>query len=285
MSWPSEPVLLLTLAFSAGLYAIGWFHLRDVTGRGIYPTWRAVCFAGGMAAIGLAVLSPIAVYSERLFFVHMIQHLLLLLIAPPLLWLGKPMVPMLWGLPAKARSAVSPHIGPGSIGARIGHVITTPAVAVVVYVGSVAIWHIPTFYDAAQGRTFVHDLEHVAFFIPALLYWWPVVHPSGGRRRLSIGRSIPYLFPPFIEGFIIGAVITFADQPIYKTYEELGPTWGISTLDDQQLGGLIMWVPGGMLFLIPLIGLLSVLLNSSDDNPSTPRRRTPGRPPPDTIDC
>jgi putative membrane protein len=263
-AWPSEPVLLLAVAFGAALYAIGWFNLRERAGKPVYPAWRAWCFAAGMAALGTALLSPVAVYAEQLFFMHMIQHLLLLLIAPPLLWLGKPLVPVISGLPARVRLPVARRIGPGSVWARVGHVLTMPGVAVALYVGSVAIWHIPQFYDAAQGRTLTHDIEHLAFFVPALLYWWPIVHPSGGRRRLSVGRAIPYLLPPFLEGIIIGAMISFADRPLYETYREMEPTWGFSTVGDQQLGGLIMWVPGGMLFLIPLIGLLVTLLRQEE---------------------
>lgn len=215
----------------------------------------------------MALLSPIAIYSERLFFMHMVQHLLLLLIAPPLLLMGAPLVPSLWGLPTSLRRAVGRRLGPRGSLARLGHVLTVPGVAIALYVGTIAVWHVPAFYDAAQGRTFTHDIEHSAFFGTALLYWWPIIHPSGGRRRLSVGRAIPYLLPPFLEGMLIGALITFADRPIYRTYAEMESTWGLSALDDQELGGLIMWVPGGMLFLIPLIGLLAVLLRDEGQPP------------------
>ena len=205
---------------------------------------------------------------------HMIQHLLLLLIAPPLLWLGAPLVPSLWGLPATVRRRVSRRLKPDGSLARIGYAVTRPSVAIVLYVGAVAIWHVPAFYDRAQGRTITHDLEHLAFLGTALLYWWPVVHPSGGRRRLSVGWAIPYLLPPMLEGMLIGALITFADRPLYRTYAGMEPTWGFSAVGDQELGGLIMWVPGGMLFLIPLIGLLAALLQ--EEGNTTPVRRPSG---------
>lgn len=274
-SWPSEPMLVVGLGLAAGLYWLGWARLRRSTARTVLPAWRAWCFGGGIAAMAAALLSPVAVYSERLFFMHMIQHLLLLLIAPPLLLMGAPLVPSLWGLPASLRRVAGRRLGPRGALARIGHVLTLPAVAVALYVGTIAVWHIPAFYDAAQGRTITHDIEHAAFFGTALLYWWPIIHPSGGRRRLSVGRAIPYLLPPFLEGMLIGALITFADRPIYRTYAEMEPTWGMSALDDQELGGLIMWVPGGMLFLIPLLGLLTVLLRDEERAPQRPARVTP----------
>lgn len=227
--------------------------------------------------MALALLSPIAVYSERLFFMHMVQHLLLLLIAPPLLWLGTPLLPSLWGLPGVARRRVGRLLAPGGALTRTGHAFTSPWVAAVAYIGTIAVWHLPRFYDAAQGRTLTHDLEHLMFLGTALLYWWPVIHPAGGRRRLGYVAAIPYLLPPFLEGMLIGALITFADRPLYRTYAAMEPTWGFSTLDDQQLGGLIMWVPGGMLFLVPLIGLLIVLLNQEERAAATgpPSRAMP----------
>lgn len=138
-----------------------------------------------MLALFLAVLSPIGVYGERFFFMHMIQHLLLLLIAPPLLLLGAPLVPSLWGLPTGARQAVGRHLAPSCPLARLGHVVTQPLVAVAAYVVTIALWHVPVVFDAAQGPTLVHDLQHMMFFGTALLYWWPIIHPAGGRRRLS----------------------------------------------------------------------------------------------------
>jgi putative membrane protein len=110
------------------------------------------------------------------------------------------------------------------------------------------------------------------FFGTALLYWWPVIHPAGGQRRLSYARALPYLLPPFLESTLIGVLLTFADRPLYRTYAEEAMPWGFTAVTDQQLGGLIMWIPGGMFFLIPLIGLLMALLRQED-------ARAPGSPP------
>jgi putative membrane protein len=158
---------------------------------------------------------------------------------------------------------------PGKPLARLGHWLTHPIVAVVLYVASVGLWHVPALYDAAQGRTFTHDLEHAMFYGTAMLYWWPIVYPAKGRRRLSTALALPYLLPPFFEGMLIGVLLTFSREPLYKTYAHLDANaiWGLSTLDDQQLGGLIMWVPGGMFFLIPLMGLLVRLLHEEEHKP------------------
>jgi putative membrane protein len=271
-AWPVEPLLLIGLIAAAGLYGLGWIRLRRVAGGSAVSPSRAVAFAAGIVAVALALLSPIAVYSERLFFMHMIQHLLLLLIAPPLLLLGRPLVPSLWGLPASWRVAVGQLLAPDRLLARLGHLLTTPLVAVSAFVITIAVWHLPVFYDAAQGRSVTHDLEHLLFVGTALLYWWPVIHPAGGQRRLSYARALPYLLPPFLESMLIGVLLTFAERPLYRTYAEIAMPWGFTAVTDQQLGGLIMWIPGGMFFLIPLIGLLMALLRQED-------AQAPGSPP------
>jgi putative membrane protein len=267
-AWPVEPVLLLGLAGVACLYWLGWCRLSRTAGGDAASIRRAAVFFAGVIALALALLSPIAVYSERLFFMHMIQHLLLLLVAPPLLLLGKPLVPMLLGLPLPLRRPLGARLGPGRVLARLGHVLTTPIAAATAFIVTIAIWHVPVFYDAAQGRTFTHDLEHLLFFGTALLYWWPVIHPAGGRRRLSFGLALPYLLPPFLESMLIGVLLTFAAQPLYRTYADTVMPWGFTPVTDQQLGGLIMWIPGGMLFLIPLIGLLIALLQDEERSAS-----------------
>ena len=271
-AWPAEPLLLIALIAAAGLYGLGCHRLHRVVGARAVSSSRATAFFAGIITVALALLSPIAVYSERLFFMHMIQHLLLLLIAPPLLLLGRPLVPSLWGLPAQWRVVLGQLLVPGRPLARLGYLITTPLVAVAAFVITIAVWHLPVFYDVAQGRTFMHDLEHLLFVGTALLYWWPVIHPTGGQRRLSYARALPYLLPPFLESMLIGVLLTFADRPLYRTYVDVAMPWGFTAVTDQQLGGLIMWIPGGLFFLIPLIGLLMALLRQED-------ARAPGSPP------
>jgi cytochrome c oxidase assembly factor CtaG len=128
----------------------------------------------------------------------------------------------------------------------------------------VAAWHLPRLYDAAQGRTLTHDFEHFTFFATALLYWWNIIHPAGGRRRLGYGLAIPYLLLSFLEGTVIGVILTFSAGPLYQTYQRVPRVWGLSVMDDQQIGGLIMWVIGGALYLIPLLVLVFALLQADE---------------------
>lgn len=283
-SWSWEPSILAGLAVSATLYAVGWARLgRRAGGKARPPWWRLCSYLAGLATIALALLSPIATYSELFFSMHMAQHLLLVMIAAPLIWLGAPLLPVLWALPLGLRRAVGGIVVPGSPLQRLFHALTRPVVAATLYVGALAIWHVPSFYDAAQGRSVVHDLEHVIFLGTALLYWWPVVHPTGGRRRLGYGPAIVYFFPAILEGNLIGALLTFADQPLYATYRRVPRVWDLSAVQDQQIGGLLMWVVGGLLYLVPILVLAFLLLSRDEVEESANRegeravQSSPGR--------
>lgn len=262
---------MLAIFTAVVVYIIGRSRLQAEAPAYPLPIWRVACYFGGVLAFSLALLSPITAYSEQLFSMHMVQHLLLLLVAPPLILLGLPFLPALWALPKSTRKTVGRWFRPGHPLGMMRRWLSLPVVAVVCYVVTVAFWHIPVFYDAAQGRTFTHDLEHLMFYGTAMLYWWPIVAPRSAHSSLGPGWAIPYLLPPFLEGLFIGALLTFSSEPLYSTYAELAeqPIWGLDRLDDQELGGLIMWVPGGMFFLIPLIGVLSRLLH---DDEAEPRR-------------
>jgi putative membrane protein len=248
-----EPLLLTALVVSAGLYAAGWRRLRRRgRGRATPAPWRAGCYAAGLAAIALAAFSPVAVYGERLFAMHMVQHLLLTMVAPPLLWLGAPLVPSLWGLPRSLRRGLGRCFTPAHPVRRVFGLLARPVVASLLYLSTLALWHVPALYDAAAGPTLVHDLEHALFLGTALLYWWLVVHPTGGRRPLGYGATLLYLVPPMLEGDLIGALLSFAQSPLYASYAARPHADPLSVVADQQLGGLVMWVGGGLFWLVPM---------------------------------
>ncbi len=239
-SWSLNWPILVGLALYAGLYAVGRARLH-ARGQTVHiPTWRAWCYGCGLATIGLALLSPLAAYSGLLFFMHMIEHMLILVVAPLLLLLGAPLLPVLWVFPRNVRRELALLFAPRSPLHRIFHVLTTPAVALIVYLLVVAVWHLPVMYDAAQGPAIIHDLEHLIFLGAGLLYWWPVVHPTGGRRRLGFELAPLYLLAAAAEGGVIGGVFVEINRPLYETYLQAHRIWGISPLLDQELGGLIM---------------------------------------------
>ncbi len=248
-SWSFEPLVMVGLVLAAGLYAVGWQRLHARSRVPVLAPWRAWCYGGGLATLALALLSPISTFSAIFFFCHMIEHLLLLLVAPPLLWLGAPLLPMLWAFPDADRRTLGRLFRTSHPIHHLFHHLTSPAVALTLFCVDMAFWHLPVFYSLAEGPTLVHGIEHALFLGTALLFWWPVVHPSGGRRRLGYGAAILYLFVPTNECTAIGALLAFANTPIYAYYARVPHLWGISVLEDQQIGALIMWLPGSLLLL------------------------------------
>lgn len=264
-SWSFDPQIVVGILLAAGLYWVGWWRLRR-RGRGRFrlQTWRAVSYAAGVTAIGLALLSPLSTFDSLLLSIHMAQHLLLVIVAAPLIWLGAPLLPILWALPASWRKAVGRILVPSSPVHRLFHVLTTPFIAAAIYILVLAVWHVPGIYDLAQGEGVVHDVEHLMFLGSALIYWWPVIHPTGGRRRLGYGAAIFYLAPAVLEGNLIGALITFAGEPLYSTYRNAPRVFGLTALQDQEIGGLMMWVIGGLILVIPIFVLVYLLVGGED---------------------
>lgn len=263
-SWSWEPTIVVGLGLAAALYVIGWARMRQrARGRTRIAPWRAWCFAAGLTAIGLALLSPIAAFSGLFFFMHMSQHVLLVMVAAPLLSLGAPMFPWLWALPRGLRLGLARLLRPRHPIRRALDALTRPGVATVLHLGTVALWHVPAYYDAAQGRTVTHDLQHLMFLGTALLFWWPVA-PSVGPPRLGHGFAILYFIPPMLVGKFIGALITFAEEPLYATYRAVPRVWGLSALEDQQLAGLTMWV-GGAFFMFVAMTISFFLWSGRDD--------------------
>ncbi len=257
LSWDWDPVVLIGVVLAGALYARGWRRLRKRGQGGRWLTWwRVWSFYLGLGTVVLALLSPIGTYDALFFSMHMAQHLLLIMVAVPLIWLGAPLVPMLWAFPRRSRRTVGRIFHPGNPVHRFFTKLTAAPVALTLYILTLAAWHVPVLYDAAQGRTLVHDLEHATFIVTAMLFWWPVIHPSGARRRLGYGAAILYLFPAKLAGFVIGAALTLTNEPVYQTYIQGPRLWGLSALDDQQLGGLLMWVWGGLIFIVPILFLV-----------------------------
>lgn len=265
LSWSLEPTVLIGVAVAAFLYIRGWRRLR-ARGRGgrILKPWRAWCYAAGLLTVLIALVSPIATFTSLFFFMHMIQHLLLIMIAAPLIWLGAPMLPAMWSFPRRTRRRIGRLFRDSHPVHGVFHFLTRPGVALTLFILVLTGWHYPALYDAAQGRSIIHDLEHALFFGTALLFWWPVIHPTGGRRRLPYGAGILYLFPAKLAGFVLGAGLTLTDTAFYRTYVEAPRLWGISALGDQQLGGLIMWVVGGLLYIVPLLALVLMMMREDE---------------------
>lgn len=259
-SWPFDPWLLVALLVSAGIYSRGYFILQ----RRNPDRWHAgrlAAFLGGLAVIYLALASPIEPFASLLLQVHMLQHLLLMMAAPPLLWLGMPLFPMLRGLPHSIRTVwIIPLLRSPALGFCFER-LTHPVAALPLFVAATWFWHIPSVYDLALRSSGWHYLQHICFLGAALLFWYPVVRPYPARPRWSLWLLLPYLILADVQNTVLSALLTFSDRVLYPHYTQVPRLMGLSALDDQSAAGVLMWVPGSLVFLVPLfwigIGILS----------------------------
>jgi cytochrome c oxidase assembly factor CtaG len=250
----------------AGIYARGWRELHARVPARFAP-WRLATFLCGVAALGVAIASPLEGYAERWLQAHMAQHMLLLVVAPPLLWLGFPQLPLLRGLPAWLRSRV------GSLQAapplqRLGATLSHPLAGWTALAAATWGWHLPAAFQLALRVEAWHAVEHACFLAAGLLFWWPVVQPWPSRARWPRWAMIPYLLLADLQNTALAALLTFSDRVLYPFYAELG---GPSALDDQTAAGVLMWVPMSLVYLIPA-GVITLRLLS----PSRPVRRGAG---------
>jgi putative membrane protein len=216
------------------------------------PRWRIALYAAGLAALVVALLSPIDELAHERFSAHMVQHLLLTMVAAPLLLLGNPLPVSLWGLPRGLRRALARPLMRGA-GARLalGALTTLPA-AWLIYVGNLWVWHLPVLYDAALEHDWLHALEHLAFFSTSVLFWWPIVCPAPRLHRPPHpGFQIVYLVAATAQNTILGMLLTLPERVLYGYYGRLGP----GALDDQMLAGGIMWTNAHM-YLLPILVIL-----------------------------
>lgn len=265
-AWTWSPPVLIGLAFGAWLYARGLRALWRRAGHGrVVSPWRAVAYCAGLLSLFIALVSPVDAIGGALFSMHMTQHLLLMMVAAPLIVLGDPVTVTLWALPMRWRR----RIGLGWRRARwlraVWGALTLAPVAWALHVVTLWLWHAPGFYEMALQSEPIHEFEHATFFVTALLFWWLLFAPHG--RGLSIGAKVAYLFAAMLQGTILGAVITFARHPWYWSYFGTTQAWGLTPLEDQQLAGLIMWIPAGLIYLAALIPLLGSALIAHDRHP------------------
>lgn len=272
-AWHAEPVVIVGLVVAAWLYLRGVRRIwaRAGTGRGV-SRWRVRSWLAGLGAVAVALLSPVDAVAQSLFAVHMVQHLLLILVAAPLCVLGEPLVPMLFAFPQRQRAALGGWWrGSGPL-AGAWHVLTQPVMAWTLHVAAMIAWHMPRLYDAAARSVPVHVLEHLSFFLTALLFWWVLVDRRR-RHRMSAGVAVLYLFTAALSSTLLGAAITLARHPWYTAHWGTTAAWGLTPLEDQQLAGLIMWVPAGLVYLVALAPILVGVLRTGEGGSERQNKR------------
>jgi putative membrane protein len=255
-AWTWSPTVLVGLAAGAWLYGRGLRALWARAGRGrVVSGWRAASYFAGLGSVFVALVSPVDALGDALFFIHMVQHLLLIMVAAPLIVLGDPVTVTLWAFPLRWRRRIGLAFSRPRWLRTAWGALTVAPIAWAIHVVTVWLWHAPIFYEMALQSEAVHEFEHATFFVTALLFWWLLFAPHG--RRLSIGAKVAYLFAAMLQGTILGAVITFARHPWYWSYFGTTKAWGLTPLEDQQLAGLIMWIPAGLVYLAALLPLLA----------------------------
>ena len=246
-SSPLTATLEVTILAVMLLYAAGALRVwqRAGWGHGL-PVWRAGCFLAGILLLTLLLARPMDDLAERSFAAHMLQHVILMKAIPPLLLLGQLSVCFLHTIgSATAHSIRSAWLRLGVV-PRAWGTMSSPWFAWSFFAISMWMWHVPPLYDAALRSEWLHVLEHAMFFGSSLLFWWYILQP-GADRAIRYGTVVLYLFTTLLHESVLGALLTFSASSWYSFYSGLD-LWGLKPLADQQLAGLIMWIPGGLLF-------------------------------------
>jgi putative membrane protein len=274
-AWNWDLLLITSLALAAWRYGTGLADLWRRAGRGHGVTgWQASAFYAGLIALFVALISPLDALSGVLFSAHMVQHLLLIVVAAPLLAYGCPPAALWWALPQHSRQPVA-RFWRQQPGLRaIGHFLAWPSVAWLLHATALWVWHTPAFYQAAVLNPWIHHLEHVSFFGTALLFW-AVLMPVGRHARIRYGIGVLMVFTTALYSGLLGALITFSTTLWYPVYSLTTAAWGITPLEDQQLAGLIMWVPANFVYLAAVLLLLGKWLGAFEPvtHPDVDRRR------------
>lgn len=245
-AWNVDPVLIVLLIGGTWLYGRGAARLRrGPAGRRALPRWRVGCFAGAVASTAVALVSPLDALSEALFGAHMFQHLLLTLLVPPLLVLGRPLLVSSMALSGGAHRV-----------ATVARIAVRPprrtswwwaAFAVVVHSITMWMWHLPGLYETALADRPVHIVEHVTLLAGALPFWWLVVDARG---RHANAAGVLAVFGGVLQSGALAGLITFSGAAWYPTHAVAAASWGLTGLEDQHIAGGLMWFPGGLAYVL-----------------------------------
>jgi putative membrane protein len=259
LRWTFDPLPLVAILGAGTAYLWATRRIRRAHPANPQPPYRAWLFFGGLAALGIALLSPIEAYEGSLFSVHMVQHMLLELVAAPLLLAGAPITLAL----RVARPSVRRWLLI-VLQSRVVHVISFPVVAWVLFAAVNWGWHFSVLYDQALENQALHHLQHAIFLGAALLFWWPVVGADPSPWRLPHPVRLLYLFLAMPQNSFLGVALMSAPTVLYPHYVTNLRDWGLSPLDDQALGGVMMWVVGDLCFLAAMMVVVVLWMRHED---------------------
>jgi putative membrane protein len=255
--WEWDPFVVVPLTVTFVLYTVGLVRLwrRAGVGRGV-ARWQAICFLIGWLTLVMALVSPLHEYGEHLFLAHMVEHEMLMAVAAPLLAVSRPLGMFLHGLPRGLRL--------GSVGAArtqplqwLWQRLTEPTTATSLHAVAIWVWHLPMLLDGTLQSELLHRLQHVCFLVTALFFWWAILRLP--RRDYGLGAL--HVFITMVHTGLLGALLTLAPRVFYPLQTQDAPLFGLTSLEDQQLAGLFMWVPGGAIYLCCGLAMLYAWLS------------------------
>ena len=262
LGWNCDPWILASLSLALGFYLTGLLRIASSVRSKLLGARRCLSFIAGIATLFVVLISPLDGLDDQLFSAHMAQHMVLMMVAPPLLLFGRPALAWLWALPLPARRMI------GRVWVKTGlghflHEIGRPAAVWILCSAALWFWHIPAPFGWSLANEKVHALEHMCFFGTSLLFWSLVLEPIA-KRRIDYGVAIVFVVTFGLQMGLMGALLTFAGHPLYAAYSQTTEQWGLSPLEDQQLGGLSMWIPASLIHLTTLGVLVAAWMRQDE---------------------
>lgn len=246
--WTYDPWVVTPLYFSGFLYLVGMRRVwrRAGVGHGL-RRWQVVCFWAGWSTMALALISPLHWLGERLFTAHMIEHTVLMVIGAPLIAAARPLDGVLWALPKRLRISIG-GLGAAAARSALWRFISHPVGATGLHGVAIWAWHMPQLYDLVLTSVVAHRLQHLSFVVTAVLFWWSLLH--GRMRERGHGVAMLCLFVTMVHTAVLGALLTLSRRLWYSQQAGFAEALGLTPLEDQQLAGLVMWVPMGLIYTV-----------------------------------
>ncbi|MGZ8155314.1 MAG: cytochrome c oxidase assembly protein [Burkholderiales bacterium] len=263
-----DPIGALLLAFLALVYLRGEWRLSRRTPPRDARRWRGACFWLGWLALAVSLGPPLEAWTSDSFAAHMAQHEIMMLVASPLMVLARPYGFILWGLPQPLANVLA-RLMQARGTRRVGSSLCSPIVAWLLHAAVLRSWHVPPAFEAALAHASVHWIQHITFFLSAVIFWWSVFAPGPLAERR--GAAIMSVFTTAVHTSLLGTLLTFSTRAWYPTYALAANPWGLGAVEDQQLGGLIMWIPGGTVFLLAGLALTAMWLKDAEKRASSLR--------------
>lgn len=255
LPWTFDPWVVVPLATLALAYGTGMAKLARRRRRPPLPA-RDVMFWTGLATLAGALLSPLHWLGEHLFSFHMVEHEIVMAVSAPLIVLARPMGTLMWGLPANVRRVAATYSASPPLRA-IWRRATVSATATIVHGAAIWAWHVPALFDAAVTNLVLHRLQHATFFASALLFWWAIIW------RTERGQAAWHLFATMVHTSLLGALMALTPRVLYIAQTRTALDWGLTPLEDQQLAGMIMWVPAGTVYAGAAMVMLALWIRGS----------------------